>query len=345
MSNDQQTAAIAAGRESLQEEKQRVDAGVDALAEPTIDARACGSCGDKIDDPEALFCPQCGSDVAERTCPACGKTVYALADLCGHCGTWLLGDVCRFCHAPRETAADFCAQCGAPSDGIACPGCGEKNFFDFCPRCHMPLTEEASQAMVMLASDVEHQLWEENSLSAAERTLLDKAASGDEIQLPDAPRGRSFPPSGRFSSGYLEVLINEEKAGDVREARRLEEERRRQEEERKRLEAEAARQKKEQEEALREARRKQEELRKAAEAMRVKKFKDNREARIYHEMHRPNLPGDWWWQCNYYHVYHKPGPSECGEPCLGGQWVNVAGLMLIPIDPDRPESPCAVAEK
>ena len=72
----------------------------------------CPHCG-TINDPEAVFCASCGSQIGKMSCPNCGA----------------------------------CPECGSPRGGIVCPVCHTMNDFAFCKQCGTPLTEDAMMLM------------------------------------------------------------------------------------------------------------------------------------------------------------------------------------------------------
>ena len=109
----------------------------------------CPHCG-TINDPEAVFCASCGSQIGKMSCPNCGAELDADADVCETCRRYVRKDVCSFCGAHLDGNEAFCPECGSPRGGIVCPVCHTMNDFAFCKQCGAALTEDA----VMLLEQV-----------------------------------------------------------------------------------------------------------------------------------------------------------------------------------------------
>jgi predicted amidophosphoribosyltransferase len=107
---------------------------------------ACPYCG-TINDPEAVFCASCGSQIGKISCPNCGAELDADADFCETCRRYVRKDVCSFCGAHLEGNEAFCPECGSPRGGIVCPVCHTMNDFSFCKQCGTPLTDDAKMLM------------------------------------------------------------------------------------------------------------------------------------------------------------------------------------------------------
>ena len=54
--------------------------------------KACPYCG-AINEPEAMFCAQCGQPINKMTCPHCGAEVDPDADFCEVCHHYIKKDV------------------------------------------------------------------------------------------------------------------------------------------------------------------------------------------------------------------------------------------------------------
>jgi len=106
----------------------------------------CPHCG-TINDPEAVFCASCGSQIGRMSCPNCGAELDADADFCETCRRYVRKDVCSFCGAHLDGNEAFCPECGSPRGGIVCPVCHTMNDFAFCKQCGTPLTEDAMMLM------------------------------------------------------------------------------------------------------------------------------------------------------------------------------------------------------
>ena len=107
---------------------------------------ACPYCG-TINEPEAVFCASCGSQIGKMSCPNCGAELDADADFCETCRRYVRKDVCSFCGAHLEGNEAFCPECGSPRGGIVCPVCHTMNDFSFCKQCGTPLTDDAKMLM------------------------------------------------------------------------------------------------------------------------------------------------------------------------------------------------------
>ena len=107
---------------------------------------ACPYCG-TVNDPEAVFCASCGSQIGKMSCPNCGAELDADADFCETCRRYVRKDVCSFCGAHLEGNEAFCPECGSPRGGIVCPVCHTMNDFSFCKQCGTPLTDDAKMLM------------------------------------------------------------------------------------------------------------------------------------------------------------------------------------------------------
>ena len=69
----------------------------------------CPHCG-TINDPEAVFCASCGSQIGRMSCPNCGAELDADADFCETCRRYVRKDVCSFCGAHLSGNEAFCPE-------------------------------------------------------------------------------------------------------------------------------------------------------------------------------------------------------------------------------------------
>ena len=111
--------------------------------------RVCPFCG-AVNDPEALFCAQCGQPISKTTCPHCGAEIDPDADFCEVCHHYIKKDVCSFCGARLNGNEAYCPECGSPRGGLVCPTCHSLNDFAFCKKCGTALTEEARMMVKQL---------------------------------------------------------------------------------------------------------------------------------------------------------------------------------------------------
>ena len=124
--------------QSLEQMQQRQAAG-----------KACPYCG-AINEPEAMFCAQCGQPISKANCPHCGAEIDPDADFCEVCHHYIRKDVCSYCGAHLEGNEAYCPECGSPRGGMVCPTCHTLNDFAFCKKCGTALTKEAKQLVKQL---------------------------------------------------------------------------------------------------------------------------------------------------------------------------------------------------
>ncbi len=116
----------------------------------------CPYCG-AINEPEAMFCAQCGQPISKTVCPHCGAEIDPDADFCETCHHYIKKDVCSFCGSHLSGNEAYCPECGSPRGGIMCPTCHTLNEFAFCKKCGTPLTEEARLMVKQLHKDPDFQ--------------------------------------------------------------------------------------------------------------------------------------------------------------------------------------------
>ena len=119
------------------------------------DGKVCPACG-TVNEPEAMFCEQCGHPLAKKQCPYCGAEVEPDADYCEVCHRYIKQDVCSFCGAQMRAGDTYCPECGNPSGGVVCPTCNTLNVFSFCKKCGTALTEQARQLVKQLQRDPDY---------------------------------------------------------------------------------------------------------------------------------------------------------------------------------------------
>ena len=118
--------------------------------------KACPFCG-AINEPEAMFCAQCGQPINTTTCPHCGSEIDPDADFCEVCHNYVKKDVCSYCGAHLKGNEAYCPECGSPRGGMVCPTCNTINDFAFCKKCGTALTEEAKQMVRELHRNPDYQ--------------------------------------------------------------------------------------------------------------------------------------------------------------------------------------------
>lgn len=118
--------------------------------------KPCPFCG-AINEPEALFCAQCGQPISKTSCPHCGAEIDPDADFCEVCHHYIKNDVCSFCGAHLAGNEAYCPECGSPRGGLVCPTCHSLNDFAFCKKCGTALTEEAKMLVKQLQKNPDYQ--------------------------------------------------------------------------------------------------------------------------------------------------------------------------------------------
>ena len=141
----------------LQREDQHVEAAQQQQQQQRAAAgRLCPFCG-AVNEPEALFCAQCGQPINKTTCPHCGAEIDPDADFCEVCHHYIKKDVCSFCGAHLSGNEAYCPECGSPRGGLVCPTCHSLNDFAFCKMCGTALTEEAKKMVKQLQRNPDYQ--------------------------------------------------------------------------------------------------------------------------------------------------------------------------------------------
>jgi len=118
--------------------------------------KTCPFCG-AVNEPEAMFCAQCGQPIGKATCPHCGAEIDPDADFCEVCHHYIRKDVCSYCGAHLSGIEAYCPECGSPRGGLVCPTCHAINDFAFCKKCGTALTEEARQMVKELQMNPDYQ--------------------------------------------------------------------------------------------------------------------------------------------------------------------------------------------
>ena len=117
--------------------------------------KKCPFCG-AINEPEAMFCAQCGQPINKTTCPHCGTEIDPDADFCEVCHHYIRKDVCSYCGANLSGNEAYCPECGSPRGGLVCPTCHTLNDFAFCKKCGTALTEEARELVKELQKNADY---------------------------------------------------------------------------------------------------------------------------------------------------------------------------------------------
>ena len=126
------------------------------MQQQQIAGKECPFCG-AINDPEALFCAQCGQPINKTTCPHCGAEMDPDADFCEVCHHYIRKDICSFCGAFLSGNEAYCPECGSPRGGLVCPTCHSLNDFAFCKKCGTALTDEARMLVKEMQQNPDYQ--------------------------------------------------------------------------------------------------------------------------------------------------------------------------------------------
>ena len=139
ISNFEQTQRTVKPQEVLQRitrsqaDEQPVQQMMQQQMQQQAGGKQCPFCG-AVNDPEAMFCAQCGQPISKTSCPYCGAEIDADADFCEVCHHYIRKDVCSFCGAHLTGNEAYCPECGSPRGGIVCPTCHSLNDFAFCKK-------------------------------------------------------------------------------------------------------------------------------------------------------------------------------------------------------------------
>ena len=117
--------------------------------------KQCPFCG-AINEPEAMFCAQCGQPISKTVCPHCGAEIDPDADFCEVCHHYIRKDVCSYCGAHLNGNEAYCPECGSPRGGLICPTCHTLNDFAFCKKCGTALTAEAKNMVLELQKNPDY---------------------------------------------------------------------------------------------------------------------------------------------------------------------------------------------
>jgi len=267
--------------------------------------KTCPYCGAQ-NEPEAMFCAQCGQPISKSTCPHCGAEADPDADFCEVCHHYIRRDVCSFCGARLSGAEAYCPECGSPRGGMVCPTCHTLNEFAFCKKCGTPLTEDARHLVMELRSNADYQQLMQLSKSYSE---LENAFPYESER--DMVREQT---SMRLRERVLTLLAKDEGIENPVIAQRVSHRMTREE-----LEA-----------------RKSDQIRRLTallERLAVPQQTSAVKARNYAMASKP-LGVRLGWVCNYKHAMHS-SPCGCAKPQLGGKWVVMGKNTTVGIKDDK----------
>ena len=265
----------------LQQQQQQQQAG----------GKICPFCG-AVNEPEAMFCAQCGHPISKSSCPFCGAEVDPDADFCEACHRYIRKDICSYCGAKLKGNEAYCPECGSPRGGLVCPTCHTMNDFAFCKQCGTPLTEDAMMLMEQVREMPEY---------VEMKKLADDLQEMD-LMIPYASEREKFQEDERSKLRERVLTLLAQDRGTPNPIIP--------ELENKRLSKEEYDQKK------------QEYLEKISNLLdKLAQQPQPRPAQVrnYAMACRPQgvrLA----WQCNYKHALHS-SPCGCAKPQMGGKWV------------------------
>ncbi|MFP4377884.1 MAG: zinc ribbon domain-containing protein [Spirochaetales bacterium] len=284
----------------------------------------CPSCGHR-NPAEARYCGECGKEIAVERCPKCGHTVPQGGDLCEACGAWLDATSCPFCGTRRSGDAPFCSECGNPVDGLTCPACGARSFFDYCPSCHLELTEQAEEMQTILEG-----LDETSAYMEANKELRELLKHAPEEQRGSGSTGEAeehaAQPDASDAAKAIAALAQARRAAgcntrDDRQAGAPEFVR-------PNLEKRAGEARRDARDFGKEERKRRLEELQAKQAVLLETlseqprippgFTTNQQVRRYYMALKP--PTTRGWRCNAYHAIHSD-PMHCAKPGDGGVWL------------------------
>lgn len=241
----------------------------------------------------------------ERRCINCGNSVSDSADICEKCNSWLLPNQCVFCYSAVKPGQKFCGSCGNPPAGILCPDCNKISIFDICPSCQKPLSKRAAPALEALKQSPEIL----SLLAIADRSKATSSAPADKVdltddlqQLQDYLSQSESPKEKKTVQGFtmnekdqdFSATLQHDNGGNDKAA---------------------------QDEANKLA------LMQQIALLQSMYFANNQSARLYYASLKVLIPqiqkcnrilG---WRCNFANVVHPHGPSGCGDPSKGGEWI------------------------
>lgn len=238
---------------------------------------------------------------AGHHCPACNHPVSPTADICEACGKWLLEGKCCFCYTPYAYGQKFCSSCGNPPAGITCKSCNTHSYFDICPTCNAPLSKRAgpvmqsirdSQEMTALQQMIENigPVAEPENLQDDIKQLAEYLKQAQQLTKKKQQYGFEGPTADKDFSAEMENKVQQPST---------------QEED-------------QQKEAM---------LLQQIAQLQSKLFADNQSARLFYTSIKVMIPslvrsrrliG---WRCNFANVLHLDGPTHCGGPSEGGEWI------------------------
>ncbi|MCF0196962.1 MAG: zinc ribbon domain-containing protein [Bacteroidaceae bacterium] len=250
----------------------------------------CPKCG-ALNDPNALFCENCGNALRKCVCPSCYSPVEPGTDFCEACHSYMSKDLCSFCGAPLADTDTFCPTCSCNREGEVCPICKAPSIFPFCQSCGSPITDQAREQarvswdvpFIHQVQDLENELenlWlrmpvnNESQRSRRERNLLIRSKVMSLLEKD----GEILYEKLRES----EPLINEAQLEDLKEQKRRQ-------------------------------------LQLLLDQMAIPEQPTPAQARLLCMASRPKV-SRLAWRCNFKNVLHT-SPLGCACPQKGGKWV------------------------
>lgn len=340
-------------QEAVQTEQKQQSRAAETSASRRAPSPHCPGCG-HVNPDGAAYCEECGAPQGGTQCPHCGHTILPGGDMCEACGTWLHNGNCAFCSSPLENGAAYCGECGNPTGGIECHSCGTVSFFDYCPKCHAQLTEQAAEMVELLKEQPAMREFLEAKQEYADIDIqiktLEKECSGNSQSIESQATDMQTI-NDRAAARYIDSLYNKEKqalkqesAPDKQKAAPVERTTESGKKADKTAEAQAGKQAQKQAEmearkaelqAMKEKQAEINQKQKQLEALKSKQkdlkkrladppavpqgLSDNQQIRrIQMAIKPPVVIG---WLCNAYGNIHQ-APMNCARPGAGGKWLT-----------------------
>lgn len=313
MNNENLNTEITAREPSMEQYRQAEPDGQEmpqvlmaqARQQASAAGKTCPYCG-TVNDPEAMFCAQCGQPISKTTCPHCNAEIDPDADFCESCHHYIRKDVCSFCGSRLSGSEAYCPECGSPRGGMVCPTCHTLNEFAFCKKCGTALTEEARQLVLQLQHDADYQqLMEVVREYAQLESALPYKSERDVVREQMGQRIRER---------VLTLLAKDEGVENpvIPKA------------ESKRMTREELDEKKSQKVNL---------LSAILDKLAVPQQPSSVKARNYAMASKP-MGVRLAWVCNYKHAMHS-SPCGCAKPQMGGKWVVLGKTSTEEIKDDK----------
>jgi DNA repair exonuclease SbcCD ATPase subunit len=217
--------------------------------------------------------------------------------------------------------------------GATCPNCGSLSFFDYCPSCHTPLTEQVDEMVAVLQQSEPHRRYFEAKQSYADAQVEIRAL---EAEVEEAEKAAATTETSAEDAAILEDLkgLNQRRrerrtpqsdpkapqrpAGDPSPGQQQKSKPQQVRQNAKQANQDALAERKKRLAALKQ---RQKELEQVIDnpPPRPKEFSSNQELRRYFMAVKPPHPKGW--ICDAFNALHED-PMHCTKPGGGGRWVT-----------------------